>query len=392
MGLAGCLGGDEVEGREIRLGILLGASAGFEDLGPPVRDAARLVADQVEAADTEFTVDARFEDTAADPAQGVDRAETLVDEGYPMLCGALNGSVTSQVATEVAVPEGVAVCSPGSTSPDLTGLEDDDLVFRTPRTDALQGRMLAQVAAERQGHGAAATLYRDGEYGSEISSGFADAFEGAHGGTVTASVPFTPGASSYADPVEEALQGDPDVVVVAGYPESGVQLFADLYAAVDPGDLPVLVSDGLQSSSLPDQVGRDMSNVGGTAPTGEGPGLSAFEERYASAFGAGGADRAIVRQGYDAAAALVLANAAAGENDGTAVRDQIRPVTGEGGTEVTVENVVEGIELAARGEAINYQGVSGPVAFDENGDLASANYDYFEFTTGGLDVVEQLTV
>lgn len=391
VGLAGCLGGESV-GREIKLGLLMGTTGGFEDLGPPIRAATRLVADQVNDADTDFSVDARFEDTESEPDRGVDVAETLVDAGFPMLCGALNGSVTGRVATEVAVPDGVAMCSPASTSSALAELEDDDLVFRTPRTNALQGRTLARVAAERLDHDTAATLYRDDPYGSEISRGFVEALEGTHGGATTDAVSYTAGESSYATPVERALQGDPGVLLVAGYPTSGVQLLEDLYAAVDPGDLDVLVSNGLQSSGLPARVGHDMTNVGGTAPVVEGSGLETFQSLFADAAGAGATGQAYVRQGYDAAAALVLANAAAGENDGTAVSEQLRPVTDDGGETVTVENLVDGLEMAARGESINYQGVSGPVAFDERGDLAKANYEYFEFTGDGLAVVDRVAV
>lgn len=393
VGLAGCLGGDDEPdvGREIKLGLLMGTSGRFDQIGPPVRDAAQLVPDQVNEADTDFSVDARFEDTEASPEQGVARAETLIEAGYPMLCGALSGSVNRQVATSAATPEGVTMCTPSVRSAELADL-DNDLVFRTVATDALQGRMLATLAAERRGADIAATLYRDDTYGSQISAGFAAGFEESHGGTVTDTVAFEPGADSYAEAVEQALAGAPDLVVLIGYPSSGAQLCNDLYAAADPDDLSVLVSDGLQTSSLPGQVGQDLTGVGGTAPTDEGSGLAAFRSAYGSGAGTDSGSGSYVRQAYDAAATLVLANAAAGENDGRAVRDQMRAVTDEGGTEITADNLIEGLELAAQGEAINYQGVAGPVAFDSNGDLSTAAYDYFEFTDQGLSVVEQVTV
>lgn len=395
VGLAGCLGGDggtESVGREIRLGILMGTSGRFDEIGPPVRDAAQLVPDQVDGADTDFTVDARFEDTGASPEQGVARAEALIDAGYPMLCGALHGPVNTLVATTAAVPQGVTMCTPAITSAALSDLDDDGLVFRTVATEALQGRMLAKLAAERRGADIAATLYRDDAYGSQISQGFVAGFEDTHDGTVTDEVAFEPGADSYAGAVEQALAGAPGLLVLIGYPSSGVQLFGDLSTAADPGDLAVLVSDGLQSSNLRSQVDYDLRGVGGTSPSTEGPGLSAFRSTYESSVGTDSGSGAYVRQAYDAAATLVLANAAADENDGRAVRDQMRAVTGSGGTEITAGNLIEGLELAARGEAINYQGVAGPVAFDSNGDLSTGAYDCFEFTADGLEVVEQGTV
>jgi len=378
-------------GRTIKLGMAMGVTGGLEALGPPIRDAAQVVPSQVNDADTDFEVDVQFEDTATNPSQGVSGAEALVNAGYPMICGALSSEVSLQIASNVAVPSGTTMCSPASTAPDFTTLEDDDYFFRTPPTDALQGAVLAQIAAERLEHDSAATLYLNNTYGSGLSAGFVDAFENEYGGTITNTVSFSKGQSSYSSQLQNALQGDPGVLLVVGYPESGNQIFRDFYSGFD-GDMDVLVSDGLQSGDLPGDVGYDMSNVTGTAPSGEGPGVDFFLDEFESQYGESAEGQPFTKQAYDAAAALVLANAAAGENAGSAVRDNMRAVTSEGGTEITPDKLVEGIERAAAGEEINYQGVSGPIAFDENGDLASATYVYFGYTAdGGMETLDTIT-
>jgi len=70
----------------------------------------------------------------------------------------------------------------------------------------------------------------------------------------------------------------------------------------------------------------------------------------------------------------------------------MRAVTGSGGEAVGPENLGEGVSLAADGNEINYQGVSGPVEFDDNGDLASAVYNYFRYTENGTENIEQVEV
>jgi ABC-type branched-subunit amino acid transport system substrate-binding protein len=383
-------GGDGGAGRSIKLGMLMGVTGGLSELGPPIRDAAQLVPSQVNDADTDFSVDVQFEDTATQPSQGVSNAEALINAGYPMICGALSSEVSLQVANQAAIPSGVTMCSPASTAPDFTTLEDNDLFFRTPPTDALQGAVMAQIASERLGHDTAATLFLNNAYGNGLSAGFVDSFENEYGGTVTASVSFSKGRSSYTSQLSEALGDDPGVLIIVGYPESGVQIFRDFYNNYD-GSMDILVSDGLQSSSLPGNVGRDMSNVRGTAPLGQGPGVDFFNQAYQDAYDADPAGQPFTRQAYDAAAVLVLANAAAGENDGAAVAENMRAVAQGEGTEVTPSNLVEGIEMAANGDAINYQGVSGPIAFDEAGDLAAATYQYFQFTSDGIEEIENIT-
>ena len=168
----------------------------------------------------------------------------------------------------------------------------------------------------------------------------------------------------------------PDGLVVIGYPESGIQLFRDYYSASD-GSEKILVPDGLRDGAMPGQVGNEMSNVTGTAPAAGGPNQEAFttmfEEEYGSEPGV------FTSQSYDSVALLTLANAAAGANDGTKLRDQMRRIANPGGTQVGPQNFLEGVEMAANGEDINYQGASSATNFDEKGDPASAAYAIWTF-------------
>ena len=170
--------------------------------------------------------------------------------------------------------------------------------------------------------------------------------------------------------------GGPDGLVVIGYPESGIQLFRDYYSSSD-GNEEILVSDGLQDAAMPGQVGNDMQNVTGTAPAAGGPSQEAFNSLFQDEYGS--SPGIFTSQSYDSVAIQLLANAAAGENDGTAIRDQMRNVANPGGTEVTPDNLIEGMEAAANGEDINYQGASSVTNFNEAGDPASAAYSIWEF-------------
>jgi ABC-type branched-subunit amino acid transport system substrate-binding protein len=393
--LAGCFGlGDDSGGSDdqtIELGLLMGVTGELEQLGPPIRNAAELVPEQVNNADTEFSVDTQFEDTGTSTSQGVSGAEALINGGYPAICGALSSEVTQQVATSTAIPNQVTMCSPASTSPAITGLDDNDFIFRTAATDALQGAVLAQIASEDLGASSAAVLALNNAYGSGLSNGFANSFESDYDGTITAQVSFTAGQSSYTSQLQNALSDDPDTLLVIGYPESGVQIFRDFYSGFDRNDMDVLVADGLQDSSLPDSVGQDMSNVRGTAPLGAGPGVDFFNQQFEEVYGEP-PEGPFLRQAYDAAAALVLAYAASENDDGPGVRDNIRTVTEGDGEEITPETLVDGIEAAANGDDIVYRGVSGPVTFDDNGDLGSATYEYFQFTSEGtIESIDQVT-
>ncbi|POG56419.1 ABC transporter substrate-binding protein [Haloferax marisrubri] len=170
--------------------------------------------------------------------------------------------------------------------------------------------------------------------------------------------------------------GGPEGLVVIGYPESGIQLFRDYYSASD-GSEEILVPDGMRSGSMPGQVGNDMANVTGTAPAAGGPNQDTFNQLFQDEYGA--APGVFTSQTYDSVAIQLLANAAAGENSGPAIKDQMRRMANPEGMTVGPDNLVEGVEAAANGEDINYQGASSSVNFDENGDPAEAAYAIWEF-------------
>ena len=312
------------------------------------------------------------EDTETRSNAGTEAAQRLVSQGIPMVCGTASSGVNVPVSDGVLADNEAVGCSPSSTAISVTNLEDDDYIFRTAPSDILQGTVDAQVMSERLGASSVSTLYVDNDYGQQLNNQFAEQFDGE----VLSQNAYAQGGSSYGSTIQSALSGDPDGLFIVGYPEDGIQLFRDYYSASD-GNEEILIPDGLRDGALPSQVGNDMANVTGTAPAAGGPAqeafTAAFEERYGESPGV------FTSQSYDSAAVLILANVAAGENDGTAVRDQMRNVANPPGEEITPDNFVEGVELAANGEQVNYQGASSDVNFNEAGDPANAAYDIWEF-------------
>ena len=181
----------------------------------------------------------------------------------------------------------------------------------------------------------------------------------------------------------------PDMLVVIGYPESGIQLFRDYYS-MSSGEHDILVPDGLRDGAMPGQVGNDMANVIGTAPAAGGPNQEAFNTLFQDQYGS--SPGVFTSQSYDSVAIQILANAAAGENDGTAVRDQIRRIANPDGTEYGPQDFLDAVEGAANGENINYQGASSTTNFNQAGDPASAAYSIWEFVGADTEGTNQIEV
>jgi len=393
VGLAGCV--DTGGAGEIDLGLLMGVTGQLEDLGPPIRAGSEAAVEQINEGDTDWEVNTRFEDTGTNSEQGVDGAQAIVDAGFPMFVGALASTVSIPVAENVTLEEGVVQISPASTAVEYSTLDEDldsTLTWRTTPSDAFQGGVAASIARDRIGAESVSTIARDDAYGRGLTGEFAAAFSD-DGGTVHEELTIDPANDTFTAQLQTALDPDPDMLYIVAFPEEGQNLLRDFYEEFDQSDLPLMVPDGLQEVTLPADSGQDVetfSNVTGTGPgisDDVASGLDSYQERVDSDF-------VFVREAYDAAAVLCLARVAADSEDPNDIQAEIRSVTSGEGETVSADNLVEGLEMAADGDDIVYNGVSRPLEFDENGDVATPVYEYFGWTTNdeGDPALETLDV
>ncbi len=148
----------------------------------------------------------------------------------------------------------------------------------------------------------------------------------------------------------------------------------------------------MQDKSLHDQVDYSLDGIRGTAPLVNGPGNQRFTKLFKNEYDT--EPGIFTPHSYDASAVLLLANAYAGQNDGQAIGSAMPVVTTGDGKEITPDNLAEGIELAAQGEAVTYQGASSPVNFDENGDVTDGVIQYWEFdesASSGIAEIERVS-
>ena len=398
VGVAGCVGDDDTmddtddamddtdddmaaapDDLTVEYGVLMPETGDLGSLGPPIRDGALLVAEQLNGELDWLEIDTTTGDTQTDPPAGISAANSMVDAGVPAIVGAAASNVTNQVIREATIPNEVVTISPASTDPGITEVDDDGYNFRTAPSDALQGPVIAQVAVEEFDASTVSTLFLNDDYGQALENAFVTAFEEEHGGEALERVSFEPEQPSYGTVIDEAMGAEPDFLWIVGFPESGIQLFRDFYSGHDE-EFPVIVPDGLIDDTLPDEVGNPMENVWGTAPATAGPGADAFVDLYSEQWDA---DPGVFNaHAYDAAAVITLATIAAGEADGTAIRDNVREVANPGGEEVSAENLVEAAEMIAEGEEVQYTGASSSVVFDDNGDMEAVSYDVLRYQDG----------
>lgn len=312
------------------------------------------------------------------------------------------GSFASSVSTSavsVAVPNKVMLISPGSTSPVFTeqAKKGDFKGFwaRTAPSDAYQAPALAQLA-QKKGFKRVSTVVINNDYGVGFEKAFVQAFEKLGGTVINKDKPvrYDPKAQTFQTEAGAAFAGKPDAVIAVMYGETGSLFLKAAYQQGLTKGVQIMLTDGVKSPEFPGQVGKSpdgkylLAGAIGTVPGSSGKGLEAFNKLWKDK--KGGTPGEFAPQTWDAAALLVLAAQAAKENTGVGIASKIREVAGGEGTEVS--DVCEGLKLLQEGKKINYQGASGNVNIDANGDVIGS-YDVWTVADDGkIKVIDNVVV
>ncbi|WP_414653675.1 ABC transporter substrate-binding protein [Geminicoccus sp.] len=304
----------------------------------------------------------------------VDAARQLVDlQKVPAIIGGIISSVSIPIVTSVTGPAGVVQVSPASSSPTLTVLAKEGktggVFFRTITSDALQGTAAAKYALD-QGLKKIAIVHVNNDFGVNMVAEFRKSYERL-GGQITSTTPYNPNQASYQPEVTEALGGEPEALYLVAYPGDGTTVARTWIAQGGPARF--LLNDGMNSADFIKDVGaKYLDDAFGTSSgTTATPSTDYFCQAY-NAFAtdfdcqAPAADRA-----YDAAAIVGLAVAIAGAPDKAKLKDAIRKVVDPNGETIHAgpDGFKKALALIEEGKPIRYEGVIGPVQFDQHGDI-----------------------
>jgi len=368
----------------VKVGTLFDISGALKDWGPRQQNAAELAAQQMAAAG--FAIEFFHEDsqTAAEPAKKAARKLIETDK-VAVIIGSSSSGVIVPVAESVTCPENVLMISPGATSPFITDLPEDkgkDFLFRTCPSDALQGAVLGRLAAGL--YKTASVMYVNNAYGQGLAEQFRRTFV-KNGGIVYTMIPHSEAvAKSYAADLRNAYarmystrpfrSGRSDVLCAFSYPEQAkvyIKEAIEIYNAKH-----FLFCDGTKSEELAAAVGPEkLEGMFGTAPgSPAGEASLKFNADYTARFGELPTSPFIANT-YDAMAVIGLAAYAAEakglEPTSKNIRDHLREVANPPGSFIGPGEFEKAFELLKAGKPINYEGASGSVDFDANGDVVT---------------------
>lgn len=394
----GDTGGGGGEQIDLTIGNLVPLTGDLAPYGPAGQKAGELALAQIDAAikktGSDDSVELATEDGASDDQGGVQAARKLIADGATCISGDYASTATVAVARSVTIPEGVMLISPASTADALSDLEDDGLFARTAPPDGLQGKALADRMEEELG-GLQGKTIAIGARNDLYGTGFADSLElelEDRGATVSEKVVYDPEQPSYNSEATQLTSGNPDNFVIIDFPETFAKLGPALARTGNWEPSQTFITDGLSSTDLTELVGPEATDgMLGTAPgTFSGNAPDSFDTLFKEA--PGPARNLFDAPTFDNVILCYLGAVAAGSSDGDAIAESIVDVTAPGGTKYTFEQLPQAIEALENGEDIDYEGASGPVDWDEGGDLSRYIYDISEFKGGQLVKVDTVEV
>ena len=369
--------------REVKLGIVLGFTGPLESITPGMAAGAEHAIREVNASglllDNATVLPVRGDSTCVDAAAATAAAERLVAaDGVNGIMGADCSGATGAILANVAMPNGVAIISPASTSPALTEAEDNGMFFRTVPSDARQGQILADVLIER-GFKQAAITYTNNDYGKGLAESIGAAFRAA-GGTITASSSHVDGKADYSAEVGALAAAGGEILVVAGYVDQGGS--GMIRAALDAGAFDTFaMSDGMIASALEKNFGAEIDGSIGTVPGS----ADADPKVVIDAVAAKGVDTngPFIGESYDAAALLLLAMQAANSTDSGDYAAKVMEVANAPGEPIKAGELGKALRILKEGGQIDYVGATA-VELIEPGE-AAGGYREIEIKGGRIE-------
>jgi len=360
---AGAVHAKEVVVRIGHAGPLTGPAAAF---GKDGENGARLAIEDANAKGVKIGGDTvKFElvseDDQADPRTATTVAQRLTDAGVKGVVGHVT-SGASIPASRIYEQAGIPVITPSSTSPKLTQ-QGYKMTFRVIANDLQQGNALGKYAVDQLKAKKIAVIDDRTAYGQGLADAFANAVKAA-GGQVVGREFTTDKATDFLAILTKIKASNPDAVFYGGMDAQSAPMARQMkqlgmtakFLTGDggcTGEMIKMAGDALSATTFCTQAGIPLDKM---------PGGTAFRTQYKQRYGAD--IHVYAPYAYDAMMSVIEAMKAA--------------------------NSVEPAKYQPSLKALNYQGVTGPVAFDDKGDIKGGAITVYNFGGGQWAPIQTL--
>lgn len=330
----------------------------------------------------------------------------LIDSGAVCIISG-SGSGNTLRAAQIAVSKGIMLMTAASSSPRISEVADNNLVWRTIPSDVFQAQVAAEILHKKKLH-TVGIIAINNAYGTALAASFAKSFQKL-GGKVVASVSYPDIASydafSFKTQLDTLYAQKPSAIYLVSYNDDGAKIVSDskgyftasfkpfifgcdgnynndFLLAVDPS-----MVEGMEGLCFVhpmkyanydtffakfkeySQKSTDMSDLANISLA------NMLDVESTNSYAA---------TSYDAIYTFALAALKAASLKPADIAKQMPLISqaSKGAAPINVGEFAKAAALLKQGKTINYEGASGPVDFDAKGDVTHGTYILWRIAGG----------
>jgi len=385
---------------QLKIGNIMPLTGDLSAFGPSLDAAARLGAQLVNQAlkgdhlNSKFSV--QIVDTQDDQSKippAVEAAQKLASENVNVIIGTLSSGSTIAVAQSVAIPKNIVEITPTSSSPAITALKDNNLVFQMGPNDNFQARELAATIAKQIGSHALLNIgWRNDDYGNGAAALFKTLWK-KQGGKIGVTESWDPNAPSFDSIAQKLVGGNPTAYMIFDFPQTFQKLGPALVRTGKWSPKKTFVSAEFRDANALAAIGAPATEGlrGVAASNGTTPLQNAFTAYFKRM------EPGKPATGYESFAfdSVILASLAALQADspsGATFAKDIEAVSNGPGKTFTYQHIAAAIKAIEAGTKIDFDGVSSPLDLSPQGAPNAERYDVWTYTGGQIKVLSTQTI
>jgi branched-chain amino acid transport system substrate-binding protein len=383
----------------LRIGDVAAFTGPLSAFGPSFYKAAQMAVAQARTAakkaGVQLNITLRSGDEGTGPQAAVSAARDLAAGGMDCLLGGTSTGNSIAMAQAVTIPGRITQIAPTASSSLWTPLHKSSggRTFRAVPVDVFQVTVLAHFMA-RQLKGAKGKLVsvagRNDSYGQPATENFIKAWKKL-GGRVAGPLLYDPNATSYDSEAAKIVAGNPVAIVVEDFPETYAKVGAALLRTGKFSASKLFTTSGFPAT-IPSGTPPEALNGAWVVQPGQptsGKVISTYNRLYANFPADPKAQQPFNVNNFDAAMLCILATVAAKSSDGPKIAKKVIPVSGPPGKAYSFLQLAAAFKALKQGKDIDYQGVSGALDLDSNGNPTGSLSNVSRYRAGTLTLLQQ---
>jgi len=372
----------------IKIGVIANVSVGRE-IAENIFFAVKMGADEINSkGGLEINGENRkfeliFKDSEGSPEEGINIVNEFIEKDVNIIIGPTTSAVAVDMA-ELCVENNILMMTYSATLPEISIIEDEDLIWRTCPSDAFSGRIMAQYSIDSLQFMNGAILYRNDNFGISMANIIQERFETLGGTIVAKSYYPTSGIDlsnyNYDEEIHKLLENEPQIIFAVVFEEEIGKItqdlwYSDLYQGYSTKPTLFLTEGAFPKELLSNGQPEIIETVLGISSSiTNTPNYNIYKDNYVEKYGFDPATYS--EHAYDALYSIAYAIQKAQSVNPDDIKEKLRNVTKDTSPnqEDIIINVNEfdiAIVLLNSNVEINYNGASGRIDFDQNGDPSS---------------------